>query len=104
MKVNDPKLANLLPSQVGEAQGAEAVGEKQKKAAIGGTAGSSDQVTLSSLGANIRALDTESPERAAYLEKLSADVEAGRYQPDALAVSKKIVADATREADAKAAE
>jgi hypothetical protein len=96
MKVNDPKLANLLPSQVGGPQAAESVGEKHKKVE-GGAAGGTDQVNLSTLGAKVRALDTESPERAAYLEKLANDVQAGRYQPDSHAVSKKIVSDALRE-------
>ena len=103
MKVNDPHLANLMPSQVGGAEGAEPVGEKRKKAEGGAQAGL-DLVTLSTLGDKVRALDTESPERTAYLEKLSADVQAGRYNADPLEVSKKIVADAMRESSGKGME
>jgi hypothetical protein len=93
MKVNDPKLANLMPSQVGGPQATETVGEKQKKTeGIRSAAG--DQVNLSTLGSKVRELDTESPERAASLEKLAAEVQAGRYNPDPATVSRKIVADA----------
>jgi len=102
MKVNDPKLTNLLPSQIGGAQGADSVGEKQKRGEASGS--SLDQVTLSTLSSQVRALDTASPERAAYLEKLSADVEAGRYNVDPLEVSKKMVADAMREPSRKVKE
>jgi|WetSurMetagenome_2_1015567.scaffolds.fasta_scaffold1300955_1 hypothetical protein len=93
MKVNDPKLANLMSTQVGGPQATESAGDKHKKT-DGVGSGSGDQVNLSALGDKVRALDTESPERAAYLEKLSSDVQAGRYNPDPAAVSRKIVSDA----------
>jgi len=103
MKVNDPQLTNLMPSQVGGAEGAEPVGEKSKRTE-GGASGGLDLVTLSTLGDKVRALDADSPERAAYLEKLSGDVQARRYNADPLEVSKKIVADAMREASGKGKE
>jgi anti-sigma28 factor (negative regulator of flagellin synthesis) len=53
-----------------------------------------DQVHLSDLAGRLRSLSSDTPERAAYLEKLSGEVEAGRYTVDALALSRKIIDDA----------
>jgi anti-sigma28 factor (negative regulator of flagellin synthesis) len=49
---------------------------------------------LSDLAGRLRSLSSDTPERAAYLEKLSAEVEAGRYTVDAQALSRKIIDDA----------
>ena len=95
MRINDPNTPGLSPSQIGGTNAAEPAGQKQKK--VDQSTGLRDEVSLSSLSARIRELDTESPERAAYLERLSADVQAGRYKVDALEISKKIVNDALNE-------
>jgi anti-sigma28 factor (negative regulator of flagellin synthesis) len=52
---------------------------------------------LSDLAGRLRSLSPDTPERAAYLEKLSAEVEAGRYTVDAQALSRKIIDDALQE-------
>ncbi|MCP5109211.1 MAG: hypothetical protein GY953_00085 [bacterium] len=55
-----------------------------------------DQVSLSGMSAQVKALGVDSPERIAKLEKLSADVAAGRYQVDPQAVSERLVDDAMK--------
>ncbi|HEY3742371.1 MAG TPA: flagellar biosynthesis anti-sigma factor FlgM [Bryobacteraceae bacterium] len=54
----------------------------------------SDSVQLSSLSAAVRAYTTESPDRASSLQQLGQDVQTGRYQIDAQAVSQGIINDA----------
>lgn len=49
---------------------------------------------ISSLAGYLRSLSPETPERAAHLEKLSAEVQSGRYSVDAHELSRKIVDDA----------
>jgi anti-sigma28 factor (negative regulator of flagellin synthesis) len=96
MKINDSNINGLASSGIGKAQEADVAGRTRGKGA-GGADSSTDRVELSSLSASLRAEDSESPERAAYIEQLAADYEAGQYNPDALEVSKKIIADALRE-------
>lgn len=93
MKINDPKLAGLTSSQVGGAQAPESPAERQKKTEKSGEI-PRDRVSLSELSSKVRALDSESPERAARLERLSAEVAAGRYHVDAVEVARKMVSDA----------
>jgi flagellar biosynthesis anti-sigma factor FlgM len=95
MKVNDPNLPGLSSTQVGGTPAIESIGERQKK--VDQTTATPDQVSLSSLSAKIRELDADSPERAARLERLSDEIQAGRYNVDAREVSKKIVNDALNE-------
>jgi hypothetical protein len=49
---------------------------------------------LSNLAGSLSSLSPETPERTGHLEKLSAEVRAGRYSVDAHALSRKIVDDA----------
>jgi anti-sigma28 factor (negative regulator of flagellin synthesis) len=49
---------------------------------------------ISSLAGYLRSLSRETPERAAYLEKLLAEVQSGRYSVDAHELSREIVDDA----------
>ena len=96
MKINDSNINGLTSSGVGKAQEADAASRSRGKG-VGPADSSTDRVELSNLSASLRAEDGESPERAAFIEKLAADYEAGRYNPDAKEVSKKIIADALRE-------
>lgn len=62
---------------------------------------SKDQVQISNLLESLRragsaAEDEISPERAAYLDKLAADIESGDYQVDAKELSSRIVEDTLR--------
>jgi hypothetical protein len=93
MKINDSNINGLASSGIGKTQETDAASKSRGKG-VGGADRSSDRVELSNLSASLRAEDAESPERAALIEKLSADYDAGRYNPDPIEVSKKIVADA----------
>jgi flagellar biosynthesis anti-sigma factor FlgM len=95
MKVDDPNLSGMTPSQVGRTQPPDSLGVRQKKNdAAAGT--SRDEVALSDLSARIRELDSDSPERMARLEQLAAEVESGRYRVDAGELSSRIIDDALR--------
>jgi anti-sigma28 factor (negative regulator of flagellin synthesis) len=98
MKVNDsntPNLGNLNSTGIGKAAELEAAGKARDKQASTAFGPESDRVSLSNLSGTLRAALSESPDRAAQLEKLSADVATGRYNVDSGAVSKDIVNDAT---------
>ena len=96
MKINDSNINGLASSGIGKAQETDAASRGRGKT-VGGADSSTDRVELSNLSASLRAEDAESPERSALIEKLAADYATGRYNPDPLEVSKKIIADAIRE-------
>jgi flagellar biosynthesis anti-sigma factor FlgM len=98
MKINDPNLNGLASPGVSKAQEQDASARSRSKGLESGAAGE-DRVQLSTLGSQLRAEDTESPERAAYLEKLRVQVEEGSYQADLEALSKRILDDATKAGD-----
>ena len=103
MKIDDPKLTGMTPSQVGGTQAPDSVSIRQKKNESAAE-NSRDQVALSDLSAKLRELDSDSPERAARLERLAAEVASGRYRVDAMEVSDRIIDDAVEPGDASAAE
>jgi flagellar biosynthesis anti-sigma factor FlgM len=93
MRIQDTYTSGALPPQTGKTGQAEAVtpGAENKQAASR-AAGQEDQVHLSELsGRLLRIASTQSPERAARLERLGADVRAGRYQVDAMRVSRALI-------------
>ena len=95
MKVNDSNsanLSNLGTTGVNKAAEAEAASKAKGKQTSGPT--EPDRVSLSNLGGTLRAALNDSPEHQAKLEKLSADVSAGRYNVDSATISKDIVKDA----------
>lgn len=91
MKVNDPVLQGLTSGQVANTPGVDGT-ERQKR--TGGASGGSDRVSLSSLSTKLQELRSDSPERAAYLERLANDIAEGRYEVDTRDVSRKIVSEA----------
>lgn len=100
MKVNDPNLAGVTGGQV---DGAGLDRTRQTEADRRGTASrdpslsdSPDRVALSQLGALLRASSSDSPARVGRLQKLSADVAAGRYQVDPQALAQRLVDDMFR--------
>ena len=101
MRVNDSSAANTAASQTGRAEVERA---RQVEAGASGrtressSSDSPDRVALSQIGSKLRALAMDSPERIAQLDKLSADVASGRYQPDADAVSRSLVDEMLRPA------
>ena len=98
MKVNDAYAAGVLPPQAGKTGPAEAVtpGAENKQAASR-AASEADQVQLSELSDRLlKIASAQSPERAARLERLRAEVRAGRYQVDPLKVSHALVEEALK--------
>src|SRR5512138_507558 len=83
----------MSPSQIGGTQAADTVSVRQKKS-DGGRENSRDEVALSDLGAKLRELHSDSPERAARLDQLAAEVASGRYGVDPMQVSDKLIEDA----------
>ncbi|HUS07237.1 MAG TPA: flagellar biosynthesis anti-sigma factor FlgM [Bryobacteraceae bacterium] len=96
MKINDPNLNGLASPGVGKPQEQDASARSRSKGLESGSASGEDHVQLSTLGSQLRAEDSESPERAAYLEKLQAQVEDGSYQADVDQLSKRIIDEATK--------
>jgi flagellar biosynthesis anti-sigma factor FlgM len=77
-----------------EQPGAVAPSEAKGEAAAG-AAREPDQVQLSDLTERLaKLLGPESPDRAARLERLAAEVQSGRYHVDTLAVSRRLVDEA----------
>ena len=97
MKINDPDLSGTVSAAVTKSRELEAAAKSGAKEARGGSAAQGDHVQLSNLGSQLRAEETESPERTAYLEKLSAQVKTGAYKVDSKELSKTIVNDAIKE-------
>lgn len=95
MKVNDPNSNSVNGGAVGPADRA-GHSSSIRKTGIGGRYDaygdeSPDRVALSDLSTQVRNLSFDSPEHTARLERLSADVRAGRYQVDARALSQSLV-------------
>jgi anti-sigma28 factor (negative regulator of flagellin synthesis) len=90
---NPTGISSLQPGRTPESEAMNRHGPAGAPSGPAGAAGE-DQVNLSDLAGCLRSLSSGTPERAAYLEKLSGEVEAGRYTVDALALSRKIIDDA----------
>ena len=95
MKVNDPGSNPLGATQIGGARPAETGLDKTGRQPDSLTT-AKDEVSLSDLSGRLRELDSESPERAARLERLAAEVKSGRYNVDPAEVSHRIVNDALK--------
>jgi hypothetical protein len=97
MRVNDPNASGLPPGALtGTGLGKAQETGRTSRAGWGGrgeAAGeeSPDRVALSDLSGRVRELAADSPERVARLEKLSADVRAGRYEADPLELSRRLI-------------
>jgi anti-sigma28 factor (negative regulator of flagellin synthesis) len=75
------------------AEAGKAAGAGKAKAAAAGAGYGGDQVQLSNLSEALRAQNEDTPERVAYLEKLSRQVAGGEYKPDAEQIAKRMVDD-----------
>jgi flagellar biosynthesis anti-sigma factor FlgM len=95
MKINDlysssqaaATYQNQNTQRAQEAEGAQAA----KTAANTRVSGGSDEVSLSSLANILQDAVAESPERTAYLQKLSSQFEAGTYKVDAKKIASALV-------------
>ena len=98
MKIPDTHLASAAASEVNKAHPAEAVPRAPQPGAESRPAAETDGVHLSELsGRLLEVVRGESPEQAARLERLAAEVQAGRHQVDPLAVSRRLVDEALEE-------
>ncbi|MBI3684651.1 MAG: flagellar biosynthesis anti-sigma factor FlgM [Acidobacteria bacterium] len=95
MKINDPLngLAGVGPTGPDRARQTEAQAPREDSR-TGERRTDSDRVHLSILSQTWRTAPEESPERLARVARLREDYEAGRYQPDPLEVSRKILENA----------
>ncbi len=93
MKINDlytsSQAAATYQSQTQKTEAAQ--GAAASKVGANKGSGGSDEVNLSRLASVLQDAVTESPERTAYLEKLSAQFAAGTYQADPQAVAKSLI-------------
>jgi flagellar biosynthesis anti-sigma factor FlgM len=97
MKINQSSLDSTQASQLNKAHETTGIGS-------GGTGKNAqvqherDRVQLSELSARLLALaDARAPERAARVEKLSADVRSGKYQVDSHDLSSRLIDEAIRQ-------
>jgi anti-sigma28 factor (negative regulator of flagellin synthesis) len=97
MKVNDSVLSQAAASQPGKTRESEAVAAGAGRKGSAAQPQDGDRVQLSNLSGRLLEISAvQSAERDARIERLAADYRAGRYQPDALAVSRGIVDEAMR--------
>lgn len=97
MKINDlysssqaaATYQNQSTQRAQEADGTQAA--SAAKTSINTTVSGSDEVSLSSLANILQDAITESPDRAAYLKKLSSQYEAGTYKVDANQIASSLV-------------
>ena len=98
MKINhgyqDSRAASAQDTAKTQQTTAAAQARAAKAGAGAGKSGSGDEVNLSSLASALQGALTDSPERSAYIEQLSAEFSAGTYKPDAAATASGIIADA----------
>lgn len=97
MKINhgyqDSRAASAQDAAKTQETGATAQARAARAAAGAGRAGGTDEVNLSPLASALQGAMSDSPERAAYLDRLSADFAAGNYNPDPRAIASDIVSD-----------
>ena len=91
MKINDANVAGLASPGVGKAQEAEQGARLRQGRREEGASSSTDHVQLSGLSEALRGTQSESPERAAHVERLSQEVQSGRYHVDSVEISKSII-------------
>jgi len=95
MKIDSNHGAGLDSVQLSNTAQATAVEASRGKAAAAGAGASAgtDRVALSNLSQALRTESEDTPERAAYLDKLSKLVAGGEYNPEASQIAKSMVDD-----------
>lgn len=91
MQINDPTSAGVSSTKMGGAQSTGSVTRGGRNGVASSRGEGSDQVQLSDLASTVRSLASDSPERSARLDRLASEVQGGRYQVDATALSVSIV-------------
>jgi anti-sigma28 factor (negative regulator of flagellin synthesis) len=97
MRVNDPNTSASIGGLGGTKETQPGIQGRSAPASEAPRGDSEDRVQLSQLSAALRAADVESPERTAFLERLSAKVASGEYHVDSLELSRKLIRDALGE-------
>lgn len=96
MKIDDRNAANLNPAGVDRTRPADVAetqpGQRSDKQA--GAAGGGDRVALSDLSVRLRELSESAAAREERIERLAAQFEAGKYDPDPAAVADALIAEA----------
>ena len=95
MKIHDSNVQGHGANGVGRTGPVEE-GARQIRRSAGPGGNSVDQVSLSELSAAIAASQSDSADRTAYLEALSAQFAAGEYRVDAGAVAGALLSDASQ--------
>ena len=100
MKINNTNAQDIGSAQLQRTTGAEKT-ERSPAAGRAASTETGDQVHLSSLGEQLQALNSNvsnetTPERAAWLEQLSAAIANGTYEVDARTVSNSVIEDALK--------
>jgi anti-sigma28 factor (negative regulator of flagellin synthesis) len=94
MKVNDSAFDHTSAGRLGGPAGPEGIAGGGSRAERT-PAGVQDTVQLSNLSNRlIQTLESEASARSARIERLAAEVQAGRYHPDAREISRKLIDDA----------
>ena len=98
MRINDANQQPISnqPVRGKEPNRVESGYQKVRESGVEAGPGVTDTFTLSSLSTSINAETEGSPERSAKIDRLTKEVDAGRYRPDSKVVSKKLVEDALR--------
>lgn len=97
MKINhgyqDTRATSTQESNRTQETAAPAQAKAARAAAGAGGAGGSDEVTLSSLASALQGALSDSPERAAHLERLAGEFAAGTYKADPQDTAHGIISD-----------
>jgi len=93
MKINHGYTSSAQDSSKTQETAAAAQTRSAKAGAGAGKSGSGDEVNLSSLASALQGALTDSPERAAYIEQLSAEFTAGTYKPNSAATASGLIDD-----------
>ena len=97
MKINHGYQDSRAVSAQDAAKTQETVATAQARAARAaagaGRTGGTDEVNLSPLAAALQGALSDSPERTAYLERLSADFASGNYNPNPHDIARGIISD-----------
>jgi anti-sigma28 factor (negative regulator of flagellin synthesis) len=91
MRVDQRNLTGAAAAETGKARESQSIGRDGRTESSRSGAAGSDQVDLSPLS---RALNASASSRSSRVEQLSAQYQAGQYQPDPADVGKSMVGDA----------
>ena len=93
MRIDNVNSNGVSGSQLERARGAGAGSDAASSTGTAAQAGG-DRVSLSGLASRlVELVGSQTPQGAARLEELAAQFRAGKYQPDAAAVSRKLVSE-----------